>query len=314
MNPRSLILVAVALVGVVGVVFFTRSFLTDVQQQAQQAQTVSAPKPTAKILVAAKELPVGTILTAAHVAWQAWPQEGLNEAYFSSAGSKLKDVEGKVVRSPMNRGEPVTVSAVISQGERGFLAAVLTPGMRAVTIKLSPVSGIGGFIFPGDRVDVIVTHTIEMSRAERYTAAETVFQNVRVLAVDQRSMVQEEKIQIGKTATIEVTPKMAEKVAMLEKIGVLSLSLRSLTGDGSLVAGANPDSPPISTTTSHTLGHEVSQFLPQMDAKAATNTVRVSRGNELSTVEIGPGSRGPKAGGKTSGGTPSGAPSGGADQ
>lgn len=295
MNPRGLILVAVALIGVVGVVFFTRSFLTGVQQQAQQAQTVSAPTPTAKILVAAKELPVGTILSADDVAWQPWPQNGLNDAYFSGARHKLKDVEGKVVRSPMNRGEPVTLSAVIAQGERGFLAAVLTPGMRAVTIKLSPVAGIGGFIFPGDRVDVIVTHTIEMSRAERYTAAETVFQNVRVLAVDQRSTVQEEKIQIGKTATIEVTPKMAEKVAMLEKIGVLSLSLRSLTGDGSLVAGTNPDSPPISTTTSHTLGHEVSRFLPQMDAKAAANTVRISRGNKLSTIEIGPGGRGPKS-------------------
>ena len=309
MNPRSLILVAVALVGVVGVVFFTRSFLTGVQQQAQQAQTVSAPTPTAKILVAAKELPVGTILSADDVAWQPWPQNGMNQAYFSGAKNKLKDVEGKVVRSPMNRGEPVTASAVISQGERGFLAAVLSPGMRAVTIKLSPVAGIGGFIFPGDRVDVIVTHTIEMSRAERYTAAETVFQNVRVLAVDQRSTVQEEKIQIGKTATIEVTPKMAEKVAMLEKIGVLSLSLRSLTSDGSLVAGANPDSPPISTTSSHTLGHEVSRFLPQMDAKAAANTVRVSRGNKLSTIEIGPGGRGPKSTGR-----PTGKPSGGADQ
>jgi len=313
MNPRSLILVAVALIGVVGVVFFTRSFLTGVQQQAQQAQTVSAPAPTAKILVAAKELPVGTILAADDVAWQPWPQNGMNEAYFSGARSKLKDVEGKVVRSPMNRGEPVTASAVIAQGERGFLAAVLSPGMRAVTIKLSPVAGIGGFIFPGDRVDVIVTHTIEVSRAEKYTAAETVFQNVRVLAVDQRSATQDEKIQIGKTATIEVTPKMAEKVAMLEKIGVLSLSLRSLTGDGSLVAGNNPDSPPISTTSSHTMGHEVSQFLPQMDAQTATNTVRVSRGNVLSTIEIGPGNRSPNSVSK-SGSRPTGTPSGGTDQ
>lgn len=295
MNPRSLILIAVALAGVVGVVFFTRSFLADVQSQANQVQTVSAPAPTARVVVAAKELPVGTILTAEHVSWQPWPESGLNEAYFQGNKNKIKELEGKVVRSPVNRGEPVTVSAVVAQGERGFLAAVLSAGMRAVTVKLSPVASVGGFVFPGDRVDVILTHTIEISRSEKYTAAETVFQNVRVLAVDQRSAAQGEKIQIAKTATIEVTPKMAEKVAMLEKLGTLSLSLRSLMNDGTHVAASNPDSPPISKTASHTLGHEVSRFLPAMDAETTTSTVRVSRGNKLSTVETGRDVRGPQA-------------------
>lgn len=285
MNPRSLILIAVALVGVVGVVFFTRSFLADMQNQASQVQTVSAPVSTAKILVAAKDLPVGTILTSKDVEWQPWPEAGLNDAYFQGGKNKLKEIEGKVVRSPVNRGQPMTASAVVAQGERGFLAAVLTAGMRAVTVKLSPVASVGGFIFPGDRVDVILTHTIEISRSEKYTAAETVFQNVRVLAVDQRSAVQDEKIQVAKTATIEVTPKMAEKVAMLEKLGTLSLSLRSLTSDGMQTAEANPDSPPISRTVSHTLGHEVSRFLPAMDEDTSTNTVRVSRGNKISTIE-----------------------------
>ena len=293
MNPRSLILLAVALIGVVGVVFFTRSFLAGVQQQATQVQTVSAPASTSKILVAAKELPVGTILTSEHVAWQAWPEAGLNEAYFQSGKNKLNDIDGKVVRSPINRGEPMTASAIVAQGQRGFLAAVLSPGMRAVTVKPSPVASVGGFIFPGDRVDVILTHTIEVSRSEKYTAAETVFQNVRVLAVDQRSAAQGEKIQIAKTATIEATPKMAEKVAMLEKLGTLSLSLRSLTNDGTATVTANPDSPPVSRTVSHTLGHEVSRFLPEMDREASTNTVRVSRGNKVSTVETGRSVRGP---------------------
>lgn len=293
MNPRSLILIAVALVGVVGVVFFTRSFLADVQQQANQAQVVSAPASTAKILVAAKELPVGTILTAEHVAWQAWPEAGLNDAYFQGGKNKLKEVEGKVVRSPLNRGEPMTASSVVAQGERGFLAAVLSPGMRAVTVKLSPVASVGGFVFPGDRVDVILSHTIEISRSEKYTAAETVFQNVRVLAVDQRSAAQGEKIQVAKTATIEVTPKMAEKVAMLEKLGTLSLALRSLMNDGTYTVAANPDSPPVSRTVSHTLGHEVSRFLPAMDEDSTTSTVRVSRGNKISTIETGRTVRGP---------------------
>lgn len=292
MNPRSLILLAVALVGVVGVVFFTRSFLAGVQQNATQVQTVSAPAPTARILVAARDLPVGTILTNELVEWQPWPENGVNDAYFESGKKKLQDVEGKVVRAPITRGEPMTASAIVAQGERGFLAAVLTPGMRAVTVKLSPVASVGGFIFPGDRVDVILTHTIELSRTEKYTAAETVFQNVRVLAVDQRSAVQGEKIQVAKTATIEVTPKMAEKVAMLGKLGTLSLSLRSLTNDGTYAVASDPDSPPISLTTTHTLGHEVSRFLPAMNEDTATSTVRVSRGNNISTVETGRSLRG----------------------
>jgi len=287
MNPRNLILITVALIGVVGVVFFTRSFLEGVTQQSQQVQAVTLSAPAARILVAAQELPVGTILTTDHTTWQAWPEEGVNEAYFVDGQQKAKDLEGKVVRSPISLGEPMTKSSLVAQGERGFMAAVLSPGMRAATVKLSPVAGIGGFIFPGDRVDVILTHTIEVSRAEKYTAAETVFQNVRVLAVDQRSAAQGDKVQIAKTATLEVTPKMAEKVAMLENIGSLSLSLRSLANSGGNPLDANPDSPPISRTLTHTLGHEVSQFLPEMDAEAPTGTVRVSRGNQLTTVDTG---------------------------
>lgn len=285
MNPRSLILVTIALVGVAGVVFFTRTFLSTMQQQAQQAQPAYKPAALEKVLVASKDLPVGTIITSDHVTWQAWPEQGLNDAYFRDGRHDVKDLEGKVVRGPISRGEPMTGSDLVAQGERGFLAAILSPGMRAVTVKLSPVAGVSGFIFPGDRVDVILTHSIQVSRAEVYTAAETVFQNVRVLAVDQRSATDGDKVQLAKTATIEVTPKMAEKVAMLEKIGTLSLSLRSLASAGG--PDANPDSPPVSRTTSHTLGHEVSRFLPAMDAEKTDGMVRVSRGNQLSTVEIG---------------------------
>lgn len=287
MNPRNLILITVALIGVVGVVFFTRSFLADVTRQSQQVQAVTLSTPAARVLVAAKELPVGTILTAEHFKWQAWPEDGVNEAYFKDGQSKPKDIEGKVVRTPISKGEPMTKSSLVAQGERGFMAAVLSPGMRAATVKLSPVAGIGGFIFPGDRVDVILTHVIEVSRQEKYTAAETVFQNVRVLAVDQRSAAQGDKVQLAKTATLEVTPKMAEKVAMLENIGTLSLSLRSLANNSSDPLDANPDSPPISRTLTHTLGHEVSQFLPEMDAEEPTGTVRISRGNQWTVLETG---------------------------
>lgn len=284
MNGKNLILILVALISVVGVILFTRSYLSGLESQSQQAQPTVQTVSTTKILVAKKRLPVGTILNQEHLRWQTWPENALNEAYFKDERKDTKTVEGRVVRSPLSAGEPVTKSALVQQGERGFLAAVLTPGMRAVTVKLSAVAGIGGFVFPGDRVDVILTHTIEVSRRERYTAAETVFQNVRVLAVDQRS-VQGEKIQVAKTATIEVTPKMAEKVAMLGRIGDLSLSLRSLAAADDNTLSADPDSPPIPMTMTHTLGHEVSNFLPELNAETPTGTVRINRAGSITTID-----------------------------
>jgi len=278
MNPRGLILLILAAIGVVLVILFTRSFLTSAQQQAQTAQVNQAQTPTVQILVANRDLHVGTILKPEDAIWQAWPETGISPAYFTASKDKAKDVHGKVVRVPVTQGEPVTKSSIVAQGDRGFMAAILSPGMRAVSIKLSPTSGIGGFVFPGDRVDVILTHELSVSRAEKYQVAETVFQNVRILAVDQRSEA-DDTVKIAKTATIEVTPKMAEKVAMLENIGSLSLSLRSLA-QTTESDSSNPDSPPVSVTSSHSMGNEVSGFLPSLD----NQSIRVTRGNSVNLV------------------------------
>ena len=284
MNPRSIILIVLAAIGVALVIMLTRSFLSSAQQQARDTVVTAAPAETAvQVLVAKRDLHVGTILTPEDTEWRAWPEKGVSEAFFVVKKDKKEATLGQVVRAPLTKAEPLTRSSLVSQGERGFLAAILSPGMRAVTVKLSPTSGIGGFVFPGDRVDVLLTHTIEISRAEKYQVAETVFQNVRVLAVDQKS-VSDDKVKIIKTATLEVTPKMAEKVAMLSNIGTLSLSLRSLaSGLGALPA--DPNSPPVSNTLSHTMGSEVSNFLPSLDDETATSSVRVARGNFVSTVD-----------------------------
>ena len=292
MNPRSLILIVLAGVGVMVVVFLTRSYLGGLQSQ-QTAQVARQEVPATKIMVAARKLSVGTIIKPEDVKWQPWPEAGINEAYYSSRGSKTKEkkaetpkgLAGKVVRSPITAGEPVTRSALVSQGERGFLAAILTPGMRATTIRVSATSGIGGFVFPGDRVDVILTHAVEVSRSERYNISETVFQNVRVLGVDQRTASSADKVRVAKTATIEVTPKMAEKVAMLESIGSLSLSLRSLA-HGADGLPADPESPPVDRTLTHTMGDEISEFIPAMDAEKGA-TLRVARGSASSVVTLG---------------------------
>ncbi|WP_262691847.1 Flp pilus assembly protein CpaB [Kordiimonas aestuarii] len=291
MNPKSLILIVLAAVGVFAVVMLTRSYLSGIEN-TQTAQVAVKQIDASKVMVAARDLRVGTIVKPEDLTWQAWPESGVNEAYYTSRKrgdedpATPKGLSGQVVRSPLSAGDPVTRSSLVSQGERGFLAAILTPGMRAITVQLSPTSGIGGFVFPGDRVDVILTHAVEKSRTERFNIAETVFQNVRVLGVDQRSAAVGDEVRVAKTATLEVTPKMAEKVAMLESIGALSLSLRSLASGGDTLL-ANPDSPPVGNTLSHTMGNEISKFLPSLEVEDKDGTsVRVTRGGNSTFVAL----------------------------
>lgn len=289
MNPRSLIFIALAGVGVLLVVLMTRNYLTGLQQQSQRAQVVSKPVETSQVMVAARTLPVGTILKAEDVAWQPWPEGGVNEAYYAKSKDKLRDVAGQVVRVPVTAGEPVTRSSLVSAGERGFMAAILTPGMRAVTIRLSPTSSLGGFIFPGDRVDVILSQSFEIERTdEEFFASETVFQNVRVLGVDQRSDNANGEVRIAKTATLEVTPKMAEKVAMLEQMGTLSLSLRSLAKGNDGLA-SDPNSPPVSETLTYTGSPEISRFRASLEPqkKKSDGSIVVKRGSDVTVLQFG---------------------------
>lgn len=294
MNPRSLILMALAAVGVLIVVLLTRNYLNTVISQNQQVQPVVKETPAARILVAARTLRVGTILKEEDIKWQDWPEKGLSEAYFAAPQEKIKPLAGKVVRTPLTAGEPVTRASLVSQGDRGFMAAILTPGMRAVTVQLSPTSSVGGFIFPGDRVDVILSQSVPVPGTRiPYVVSETVFQNVRVLGVDQRSTANEDQVRIAKTATLEVTPKMAEKVAMLSSLGTLSLSLRSLAA-GNDGLSADPNSPPVSETLTFTGSPEVSNFRPDLNPDDDVARVIVKRGSNVSVVT-------PKAGGSPDG-------------
>jgi pilus assembly protein CpaB len=157
-----------------------------------------------------------------------------------AAPQALEDMaEGSVARVPLASGEPVTGQKVIKADGAGFMAAVLTPGRRAVGVKLSAQAGAGGFILPNDRVDVIMTRKLgntEMGVAA-YQAV-TVLRDVRVLAVDQTSQEEgESKAIVGKTATLELSAQQAEVLALAEAMGDLSLSLRSLTQSDR----ANPD-------------------------------------------------------------------------
>ena len=133
---------------------------------------------------------------------------------------------------------------MVRPGERGFLAAVLTPGMRAVTVPVTATSGIAGFVFPGDRVDLILAHDFQTGTGENRVinrASETLLTDVRVLAVDQKTASKDGAAALAKTATLEVEPRQAEMIAVSVKLGDLSLSLRSLRREDVAAGGAADD-------------------------------------------------------------------------
>ncbi|OCC25238.1 Flp pilus assembly protein CpaB [Croceicoccus estronivorus] len=230
MDRKKLVLLLGALIIAIGTALAARSMLTGAS--APQANAVPQAPKGPKVLVAQRALPVGTIITADAIGFQQWPSEMVENAYFVDGETDMNKLLGTVVRHAITAGEPVTQGALVSPGDRGFLAAALGPGMRAVTVPVSAKTGVAGFVFPGDRVDLVLTQTVKGDEEGPLRASETFLSNVRVLATDQStdSEVVDGKtvVRAFRTVTLEVTPKIAEKIAVAQTIGTISLSLRSL--------------------------------------------------------------------------------------
>lgn len=236
MDKKKLLLLIGALIIAVGTAMAARSLLAG--GSAPKAEAAQEVPKGPKVLVAQRALPVGTIITADSVAFQLWPKEMVQDAYFIDGEADMNKLMGTVVRYPITAGQPVTQGALVAPGDRGFLAAALGPGMRAVTIPVSAKTGVGGFVFPGDHVDLMLTQTVQDKEGgSPLKATETILRNVRVLATDQstETTVEEGKtvVRAFRTVTLEVTPKIAEKIAVAQTIGTLSLSLRSLADNQS---------------------------------------------------------------------------------
>ena len=236
MTARKLILIVIALVIVAGTVQFLRVYLDSAQPEPpKQVAEAPPPEPAYQILVAAENLPAGSLVRAGQLRWREWPEEEKDSANFVELGSMgIDEFTGAVVRQGLRAGEPITPGRLVRPGERGFLAAVLNPNMRAISVPINAITGIAGFVFPGDRVDLILTHEIlrpEDPVMPTRRASETVLTGVRVLAIDQTASDQQEKPNVGQIATLELLPKEAELVILLVKLGQLSLSLRSLADD-----------------------------------------------------------------------------------
>ena len=310
MDKKKLTLLLVALVIAVGTALAARSLF--VGASAPQAAAAAQAEPTGpKVLVAQRALPVGTIITADSISFQAWPKDMVQDAYFIDGEADMTKLMGTVVRYPITAGQPVTQGALVAPGDRGFLAAALGPGMRAITIPVSAKTGVAGFVFPGDHVDLVLTQQVKGADSQPLKASETILRNLRVLATDQSTTTEtvdgKSVVRQSSTVTLEVTPRIAEKVAVAETIGQISLSLRSLadnqseldraiaSGSVKVPAGASKDEEekilsqamnrPLEGPTTYQTGGDVSRFqrstMPptpaQLAARMAPSNVTYAR-------------------------------------
>ena len=222
MAVRVVVLLGLALVIGVGTVIFAKRWIASVQP-ADPVEVVVEFAPDRLVLVAGVNLQPGTLLGPESVRWQGWPTEDLPPSYVVQGKRSDSEFYGSVVRYQIAAGEPITDFKVAKPNGQGYLAALLSPGMRAVTVPISEARASAGFILPGDRVDVLLTHEASVG-----AVAETVFLDMRVLAIDQALASPGGPVRLGRTATLEVTPREVEAFTLMQQLGSVSLSLRSL--------------------------------------------------------------------------------------
>jgi pilus assembly protein CpaB len=292
MNKNLMIVMGGALVVAVLVAMLVQVTLGGKKKQEAQIAKV-------EILVAAKDLGIGSDIKPDAVRWQEWPKASLFPGAIIKDGETeaVKAATGRVIRA-IAKGEPVTRTALSGQSRGNMVAASLQPGMRAVAIEVSAAAMVGGFLTPGDYVDVILNYKgsfrgdggderikAMMSLSLDKTASETILQSVRVLAVDQtaKRAPEDEKAKVGKTVTLAVNAQDAEKLSLAQKMGDLTLSLRP-PGDQEIVKKTWRT---ISDARLISVDDEV--FLEyvklQKDAGINPNTVKIYNG---STIQLAP--------------------------
>ena len=287
MDVKKVALLVGALVIAVITAIMAKNMFTGAGAEKAAAAPVVPVGP--KILVAKKALPVGTIIDAESFAFQAWPKELVQNVYYAEGtpDADISKLLGTVVRNQITAGQPLTKGSLVGPDDRGFLAAALGPGMRAITVPVSSTTGGAGFIFPGDRVDMVLTQDVAGGGdGPPLKVSETIIRNLRVLAADQRVDSKNEEgktvVKSSRTVTLEATPRIAEKIAVAQQLGSLSLTLRSIAdnsseleravaaGDVKVPAGTNPTDErkmllaianrPSDNNTTYSTGGDVSRF------------------------------------------------------
>jgi pilus assembly protein CpaB len=244
-----------------------------VRPHAQGGGQADAAMEQVSVMVASHPLRAGTLLKSDDLMVVPLAPNVVPDAAMRGKDLKPADLKGSMLRRALRDHEPLLGSDIMHTNDRGFLAAVLTPGLRAITVAVDVVTGAAGLISPGDHVDVLLIQTLDdASRpAGQRVAAQIVLSDIRVIAIDQR-MVEGEGPESGSkpaaTVTIEVASEQAERVVVAGRIGRLSLLVRS--------AEAGPD---VDSAHHVTWGGDVSSALQNAPPSSPTRTIRIYRGS-----------------------------------
>ena len=228
MKRAQLVTLAIAAVAAVGAVIGIKSITNKPQVVRKEIRTN-----TAKVLVARSEISLGQVVTESNFKWQAWPEDGVSPGFITDKGGSgaMRELAGGIARSPILQGEPVTKTKLVKPGDGGVLAAILPPGMRAISAKINEDTSAGRLILPNDHVDVILTRRMRSRSGGEEHVSDTLFRNVRILAIGQQLEAKQGKKASdtsANTATLELTPRQAELLALAKSMGEISLALRSI--------------------------------------------------------------------------------------
>lgn len=243
MRPIVIVLIVLAL-GTAAIAAFLLKQYMDAQVPAQTAQAVQTG--TRNVLVAARDIVPGAVLTADDIRWEPWPETLVDERFIVQPAQVESQAAGadpqqefidRIARRKIMLGEPMSREMVIKQGDSGVTAANIAPGMRAVTINVAPNQGVAGLILPNDHVDLLMDVSVRelvglagwKDVVLKY-GAETFMQDIRVVAINQKLShdPKEGVAEPGNLVTLEVTPNQAERILIAQQVGTVSLALRSL--------------------------------------------------------------------------------------
>lgn len=250
-------------------------------------------EPRVQVVVAAKAIKAGDTLTAENIKWADWPKSGVFEGMLQKDGNKkITDIASGKARRAIAPNEPITKSTLVDK-KANFLSASLSPGMRAVSVSGTARNTAGGFISAGDYVDIILSYRVRLASQEGNEAmggliarevdrraAETIMQNVKVIAVDQRATRNEEKVTTGKVYTVEVDPQGAQILAMAESVGTLELVLRPL-GDDKIVEN-------LRASTDMRMTNLYNEIVRIGRERRTGQGVRIFNGNEVTAIGVAP--------------------------
>lgn len=295
MRRQSLIALGAAIFFGLIAVFLVNAYLSGSDREREQA----AQATTVKVAVAQVPLPFGEKLTPEKVRFVDWPTSSVPPGALQSPTELSEGGEPRVVLRPLEPGEPIMRAKISGEGGRAALSAVLPADKRAVSIPITDVAGVAGFVLPGDRVDVLLTQGGGDAQA-----TDVLLQDVRVIAIDQNSDEKAAGTDLGRTATVEAEPYDAQKLVLAQQVGTLSLALRSAKaepgdayagavsrselGSGGFAAIRRPANFTPYSTPPLRARPPVRRAAPTPAPRPATNSVEIVRGLTGSKYEVSP--------------------------